>query len=43
MAIKNRDFEDIFVNFNRFNKFRSKEENERIQKEIFNLKSKISF
>ena len=41
-VIKNRDFEDIFVNFNRYEKFRSKEENERIQKEILNLKSKIS-
>ena len=39
--IKNRNLEDTFVNFNRFAKFRSKEENEKIQKELWNLKCKI--
>lgn len=42
MAIKNRDFEDIFVNFDRYHDFRSKNENERIKKEMLNLKNKIS-
>ena len=39
--IKNRNVEDIFVNFYRYNKFRSNEENERINTQILDLKNKI--
>ena len=40
-VIKNRNVEDIFVNFYRYNKFRSNEENERINMQILNLKNSI--
>ncbi len=40
-VIKNRNVEDIFVNFYRYNKFRSNEENERINTQILDLKNKI--
>ena len=40
-VIKNRNYEDTFVNFNRFAKFRSKEENEEIKNDLWNLKCKI--
>lgn len=40
-VIKNRNVEDIFVNFYRYNKFRSNEENERINIQILDLKNKI--
>ena len=40
-VIKNRNVEDIFVNFYRYNKFRSNEENERINTQILNLKNQI--
>ena len=40
-VIKNRNVEDIFVNFYRYNKFRSNEENERINIQILNLKNSI--
>ena len=39
--IKNRNYEDTFVNFNRYAKFRSKEENEKIQNDLMKLKYKI--
>lgn len=39
--IKNKSYEDAFVNFNRYERFRTKEENENIQKELLNLKRKI--
>ena len=39
--IKNRNYEDTFVNFNRYAKFRSKEENEKIQNDLMKLKCKI--
>jgi hypothetical protein len=39
--IKNRNVEDIFVNFYRYNKFRSNEENERINTQILDLKNQI--
>ena len=41
-VIKYKKYEDTFVNFNRYGKFRSKEENEKIRKELLNLKIKIS-
>ena len=40
-VIKNRNVEDIFVNFYRYNKFSSNEENERINIQILNLKNNI--
>lgn len=40
-VIKNRNYEDTFVNFNRYAKFRSKEENEKIQNDLWNLKCRI--
>ena len=41
MFIKNRNFEDTFINLNRYSKFIDKEEIENIQKDVFNLKNII--
>ena len=41
-VIKNGSYEDIFVNFNRYSRFRSKNENQIIQKELLNLKRIIN-
>ena len=42
MNIKNKSFEETFVNFNRYDKFRSEKENERIKNDLWNLRCKIS-
>ena len=41
MFIKNRNFEDTFINLNRYSKFIDKEEIENIQKDVLNLKNVI--
>ena len=42
MFIKNRSFEDSFINFNRYSKFFDKGESEKIKKNIIYLKNKIN-
>ena len=42
MAIKNGNYKDTFINFNRYAHLRSKEENENIQKQLRDLKCKLN-
>ena len=42
MAIKNGNYEDTFINFNRYAHLRSKEENKNIQKQLWGLKCKLN-
>ena len=42
MVIKNCNYENTFVNFNRYAHLRSNEENEKIQKQMWNLKCELN-
>ncbi len=41
--VRDKSYEDCFVNFNRFSKFRTEQENENIKKQMLELQKEIKF